>query len=276
MSRVLVIGRTGMLGSAMTVRLRETGFTVIALDRRDHDILRDPPEALPLDDVDHVVNCSGLINRHLGSAAEADFLMVNAVFPRRLADACAARGRLLVHISTDCVFDGSGAPHDEASPPAPKDLYGRSKLYGEPANAMVLRSSLIGPECRHFHSLLCWFLATEGRCQGYVNHLWNGVTTVAMADMVAHLIRRGACRPGLFHLPGETITKHDLLHRMADAFSHRVEIEPVTAATPRDMRLATRHPALLDGFTLPPIAAQLGALAARCDRSGHWAEPAGR
>ncbi len=270
MSRVLVVGPHGMLGSAMTRGLARAGLDVVPLGRAQHDILGDPIETIPLAGVAHVVNCAGLINRYEGSRPPGDFYLINSIFPRRLADACERAGARLFHISTDCVFDGTGAPHDEAARPNPHDLYGRSKLYGEPANAMVLRTSVIGPECAHFHSLLCWFLAVEQRCQGYVNHLWSGMTTLALAGVVAHLVASDGWRRGIFHVPGETITKHDLLRAIARAFRHDVAIEPTTAPVARDMRLATRHPDLLVGYAIPPLDAQLRDLAALCDAKGRW------
>ena len=100
------------------------------------------------------------------------------------------------------------------------------------------------------------------------------MTTVALTDLVARLIAAGRHRPGIFHLPGEDITKHELLQRIAETFRHEVVIEPTAAAVPRDMRLRTRHPELTDGFAPPSIAAQLSELAALCDGQGHWHEPA--
>ena len=274
MSHVLVIGAGGMLGGAMMRRLPRAGLTVTAIDRRRYDILTDAIDALPLAGIDHVVNCAGLINRYEDSRPAADFYLINSIFPRRLADHCAQAGARVIHISTDCVFDGSPGPHDEGARPCPHDLYGRSKLLGEPANAMVLRTSVIGPEQAHFRSLLCWFLSVEARCAGYTNHLWSGMTTVALADLVARLIGAGRHRTGIFHLPGEDITKHELLQRIAETFRHEVVIEPTAAAAPRDMRLRTRHPELTEGFVLPPIAAQLAELAALCDGQGRWHQPA--
>jgi dTDP-4-dehydrorhamnose reductase len=274
MSHVLVIGAGGMLGGAMARRLPRAGLQVTAIDRRRFDILTNEIDALPLAGIDYVVNCAGLINCYQGDRPVEDFYLINSIFPRRLADACAQVGARLIHISTDCVFDGSPGPHDESARPSPHDLYGRSKLLGEPANAMVLRTSVIGPEQAHFRSLLCWFLSVEARCAGYTNHLWSGMTTVALADLVGRVIAAGRHRPGIFHLPGEDITKHELLRRIAQAFRHDVVIEPTAAAVPRDMRLRTRHPELTEGFALPPIAAQLAELAALCDTQGRWHEPA--
>jgi len=274
-SRVLVIGRGGMLGSAMARRLPALDLRVTAIGRERHDILTNEIETLPLAGIDYVVNCAGLINRFEASRPAGDFYLINSIFPRRLADACAAAGARLIHVSTDCVFDGSAGPHDESAAPNPKDLYGRSKLFGEPANAMVLRTSVIGPEPTTVQSLLCWFLAVEAHCQGYVNHLWSGVTTVALADIVGRLITAGRYRPGIFHVPGEDITKHDLLGLIATAFRHEVAIAATVAATPRDMRLRTRHPELLASIPVPGIAAQLTELAALCDARGHWRQPAG-
>lgn len=87
--------------------------------------------------------------------AEAAF-RVNAEAPRAIASACAAHDALLVHYSTDYVFDGSGErPYRESDPTAPLGVYGASKLAGEEA----VRAS----GARHFIFRTAWVYAAHGK-----------------------------------------------------------------------------------------------------------------
>jgi dTDP-4-dehydrorhamnose reductase len=259
-----------MLGTAMVHGLGRAGWQVEGIDRSRFDALGQSPAELPVGEGMVVINCAGLINRRQADRPRDEFLLVNGLFPRRLADVCAARGARLVHVSTDCVFDGAAGPYDEAAASTAEDLYGWSKHLGEPANALVIRTSIIGPERSNFYSLLCWFLATRGRCRGYTNHLWNGVTTLELAGAIARLVEAGAYGHGLRHLHGEDLSKLDLLRLMAEAFDHPVEIEPFADPTPRDTRLRSRHPELLAVAAIAPMREQLAALRPLTDAAGHW------
>jgi dTDP-4-dehydrorhamnose reductase len=155
--------------------------------------------------VDCVVNAAGMINRRLAEGAnEADAWLVNGLFPRLLADHCEARGVRAIHVSTDCVFDGTAGPYVETDPPTATDLYGRSKAWGEPRNCLVIRTSIFGPELRNFYLLLSWFLAQSDECRGFTNHLWNGMTTLQLARCIETILEKGLHENRVQHLFSET------------------------------------------------------------------------
>src|SRR5690606_35577798 len=80
----------------------------------------------------------------------------NALGPAALAQGCAATGALLVHYSTDYVFDGSGSrPYREADATSPLGTYGASKLAGE----LAIRAS----GARHAILRTAWVYAAHGR-----------------------------------------------------------------------------------------------------------------
>jgi dTDP-4-dehydrorhamnose reductase len=268
-----VLGAHGMLGLAVLHHLHQAGHAVGGVTRRNLDASTLAPRQLPLGPGDTVVNCIGLINRRLGQAGEAEFLRVNSLWPRLLAEACERAGARLVHVSTDCVFAGAGAPHDERAQPDATDLYGQSKAWGEPANALVLRSSIVGPELAHRYSLMCWLLGQPAGATvpGYANHLWNGVTTLQFARCIAGLIESGdVARPGLLHLHSDDVSKLELLTMMSQTFRPDLVVESTRASEPRDMRLATCHPQRLRAMSVPPLREQIRALAAVSDANGRW------
>ena len=132
LSRVVVIGSTGQLGSDLVEAFGAEGVTGLAhedLDIRDPDAVegmlgRLRPEV--------VVNTAAFHNVPRCETAPADAFAVNAIAPRHLARACTAGGVRLVHVSTDYVFDGAKhAPYIESDRPNPLNVYGVSKLAGE-------------------------------------------------------------------------------------------------------------------------------------------------
>lgn len=269
--RVLVLGHTGMLGQALLRRLRQEDMVVLTLHRHALDAL--DPDFAQIDSLapDAIINAIGLINRRMHQQ-ESDFLRVNSLFPRRLADYCQGLNINLIHVSTDCVFSGDAGPYDESSPSLAVDTYGRTKLWGEPTNALVLRTSIIGPELNNFYSLLCWFLAQKGPVRGFVNHHWNGLTTWEFAEVVAKLIRQGKITYGIRHIHGQDLSKYDLLKLLAVAYGLNCHIEPFEDTHGRDTRLRTLHSEFLKSLHIAPMQEQLAELSGLSDTQGRWRE----
>lgn len=135
--RWLVTGAGGMLGQDVLARLRaEPGVRPVGLDRAALDVT-DPAavrSALAAHRPAVVVNCAGWTAVDDAEAHEADALRANGDGPARLAEACAAGGVRLLHLSTDYVFPGdAAAPYAEDAAPGPRSAYGRGKLAGERA-----------------------------------------------------------------------------------------------------------------------------------------------
>ena len=255
---VMVIGSTGMLGAALVHHFTRRGHAVRPLSRREFVIGRDPISGIDLEGVDCVVNAAGMINRRLaGGENEAEATLVNSQFPRQLADHCEARGVRAIHVSTDCVFDGTAGPYVETDPPTATDLYGRSKARGEPPNCLVLRTSIFGPETSNFYLLLSWFLAQTDECRGFTNHLWNGMTTLQLARCIETILEKGMHENRIQHLFSEDTTKYDLLCAMAKAFRRPIRVIPFEDARRRDTRLRTIHPAFEEQLGIAALEEQL-------------------
>lgn len=254
--RVIVLGGGGMLGHkvwqrisaefpASTVTLRgstadhaRTGIfpperTVDGVDVRDFRRLEGVLDALR---PEVLVNCCGITPRRQDAADVAACIEVNALLPHRLDRWAGRRGSRLITFSTDCVFDGTEGGCDEASPPSPRDVYGRTKLLGEvvEGNGLTLRTSFIGREIAHRTELLEWLLSNEGgMVRGFRGVLYTGVTTAFVASVVVKLIRERAELRGLYHLAGEAISKYELLRLARDAFRLDVEVVPDDTITLR-------------------------------------------
>jgi dTDP-4-dehydrorhamnose reductase len=155
--RWLVVGAAGQLGSTATSQLASRA-AVVALTRRDLDVT---DHAAVMDRVsrerpDVVLNASAY---NAVDAAEDDpvsALAVNAWAVQSLARAAASVGAVLLHYSTDFVFDGTASvPYAESDATAPRSVYGQSKLIGEwlaaaaPAHYVLRVESLFGGPAAH-------------------------------------------------------------------------------------------------------------------------------
>ena len=130
--RILVTGAGGQVGSEVAAHLPH--HHVVALDRAACDLAdRDSVEhAVAAAAPAAVVNCAAWTDVDGCEADPTRAVLVNALGVRHLAAACARVGAHLVHVSTDYVFSGDkDGPYDEWDEPAPRSVYGRSKLGGE-------------------------------------------------------------------------------------------------------------------------------------------------
>src|SRR4029077_3311241 len=136
MTRWLVTGAGGMLGTDMVAALTTCGEPVTGLDRAGLGVTAAGAVSDAIADglPDVVVNCAAWTAVDDAEASEERALAVNAGGAANLAAACAGRGARLVQVSPDYVFAGDGGrPYAETDVPAPRTAYGRTKLAGERA-----------------------------------------------------------------------------------------------------------------------------------------------
>ena len=136
MTRWLVTGAGGMLGTDLVAALTCRGEPVTGMDRASLDVTNAAAvtDAIGRCQPDVVVNCAAWTAVDDAEAAEPQALAVNACGAANLAAGCAALGARLVQVSTDYVFAGDGGrPYAEDDIPAPRTAYGRTKLAGERA-----------------------------------------------------------------------------------------------------------------------------------------------
>lgn len=224
MARVLVTGGYGMLGRVLVKEARLAGHQVWAGDSHYTDVTSAVRlKAIAGDiDPDVVFNCAGVISsKHV---SDSHMIAVNAEGPWRVREAFPRAH--VVHVSTDCVFNGlrRGGTYAFCDPPNAQDVYGRSKALGEcPANVNV-RCSFIGFD----HGLLAWFInQTEGATiDGWARAEWNGGTVYDVAKgLMAHTL---TLNPGVYHMGAFPTTKYQLLCRLVEVFGKHVSIVPQT------------------------------------------------
>jgi dTDP-4-dehydrorhamnose reductase len=146
---------------------------------------------------------------------------LNTLLPKILNELSDTHGFRTIQIATDCVFEGTSSKYSEDSLHDAIDLYGVTKSLGEKysSDAMLIRCSIIGKNDATNSSLHNWLLA-QGRdstVNGYKNHLWNGITTLAFARIVSGIIEDTLYTPGIQHiLPSDEVTKYQLLEIIAE------------------------------------------------------------
>lgn len=211
-----------------------------------------------------VVNCIGILKQLAAAKDPIATLQVNALFPQRLALLCDAAGAWLVHVSTDCVFSGRRGNYRETDPADAEDLYGRTKLLGEPGRpgTLVLRTSMIGRELQTRTGLAEWLISNRGgHVTGFRRARFSGLTTNALADLIGDLIEGGERPSGLYHVGSEFIDKHTLLCRLNDAFGLDITIGE-DDATAVDRTLDSERFWAMVGRPRPAWDAMIAAMAA--------------
>ena len=174
-SRWLVTGAAGMLGSDLLSVLdgvpgiETTAVTRAELDIADLDAVRAVVAGHDAGRYDVVINAAAWTDVDGAETQEAAATVVNGDGVRNLAAACAEQGTVLLHVSTDYVFDGKGtSPYPEDAPTDPLNAYGRSKLVGEqavleqlPAHGYVVRTAWLYGE--HGGNFVATMLKLAGR-----------------------------------------------------------------------------------------------------------------
>jgi dTDP-4-dehydrorhamnose reductase len=182
---------------------------------------------------DIVVNAVGVVKQLAELVTIDAFNSVNALFPHRLAHLAAEHGAHLIHISTDCVFSGRKGQYVETDLPDPDDIYGMSKMRGEPkaSNVTVLRCSLVGLEQKRpgkrTHGLIEWFLSQSETAPGFARAIFSGLTVRELSRLIEDIGMRGGLA-GIWHVGSQPISKLDLLRRLADRLPARgIRVEEV-------------------------------------------------
>jgi dTDP-4-dehydrorhamnose reductase len=107
-----------------------------------------------------------------------------------------------------------------------EDLYGRSKLLGEPTSdgVLTLRTSLIGRELETCRGLIEWFLSQKSAVSGYKRAIFSGFTTEALTDIISKIIIEYRDMQGVWHIASEPISKYDLLSLVKKRYGLKIKI----------------------------------------------------
>ena len=253
MKKILILGATGMLGSAVYDVLKDKYELILAVRDKEkinllnqkyggadnHKVVLFDAEPIYQDYVNKKGSPGEYLSNFLKEAGEVDFvinaigitipyamanpaltLFINGALPHILAGIF---GEKLIHITTDCVYNGKeGFPYDENSLKTPVDIYGLSKSLGEPDNCLTIRTSIIGRELEGFTGLLEWFLhQKEKEIIGFAEHYWNGITTKEFGKICDKIMenRNQFPKTGIYHIFSNSVSKYEMLLKFKDKFN---------------------------------------------------------
>jgi dTDP-4-dehydrorhamnose reductase len=155
--RILLTGKSGQVGAELAALLPRMG-EVMAFDRHELDLSSPDHIRRAIRDVrpNLIVNAAAYTSVDLAEREEKQARIINVDAPALMAEEAKRIGALLVHYSTDYVFDGSSSlPYAETDQPNPISVYGKTKLAGEEAIRAVGAPHLI------FRT--AWVYGTTGR-----------------------------------------------------------------------------------------------------------------
>ena len=240
--RVVVVGGTGQLGRELARVLPGADTTV--LSRAELDLTDTAAVAPRLTALAPSAVLNAAADNRVDAAEQdpAPAMAVNALGVAALAEACRRSGALLVHMSTDYVFDGrAGRPYTEEDPPSPLGAYARSKLAGEllaralaPRHAVVRLAALYAAGGAGFVDRVLARARTGGRLRVVHDQVtaptWARDVAAALARLLPRLVR-GDAPGGIYHLTNAGACSWYEFARAALALAGvDAEVEPITSA----------------------------------------------
>ena len=197
-TRILIFGCSGMLGHKILQKLCENKnffITCVYRNKKKINFLRKKnikfkkinkslnfkflKNLFNKNKFDYVINCIGVIKQKKNVNKKKLFFL-NSEFPKKIAEFSNKYDFKFIHFSTDCVFSGKKGSYKETDKEDAKDLYGISKIKGEPKKnnkrVLTLRTSFIGHEINSKDSLLDWFVYNKNEIvNGYNKAYFSGL-----------------------------------------------------------------------------------------------------
>ena len=287
-NRILLFGTTGMLGSYIAKYFcrEDSDIELVNIEFR---VTRDNLPNLERVLIEHligdnscIINCIGAIPQRFSGKPDADYYLVNSIFPQLLSSICQRYNAKMIQPTTDCVFSGNrevgsyreSDRHDETN------HYGMSKSLGEPANCTVIRTSIIGREIHNKQSFLEWVLSND-QCisssvgdtpallsnitglkrpsvlssnsgkeiSGWNNHYWNGITCLEYCKIIRRIIDENMFWCGVRHVFSPTpVSKYELARMIISVFSEedRIRVLNVECETAANKTLDTEYKRLFE------------------------------
>lgn len=253
--KILLFGANGQVGHELRRSLAPLGEVIettrsgMLEDGTTCEIADfDMPQSLPalIDRIapDVVVNAAAYTAVDRAESDRDAAFRANAEAPQRIAEACAERDALLVHYSTDYVFDGNGArPYRPDDATAPLGVYGESKLAGEQAvqasaaRHLIFRTAWVyAAHGRNFMRTMLRLAAERDELRVVADQVGTPTPAALIADVTAMTLARPFARSGVWHL---TAAGETTWHGFAEAILSAAHARGLIARMPRVVPIAT-------------------------------------
>ena len=240
--KILVTGALGQLGREIARLAESSEHTYIYTDVRacggvfSLDITDAEAVNAAMQGVDVIVNCAAYtdVNKAEGDVQAAR--MVNALAPAVLAEAAKAAGAMLIHVSTDYVFDGhTNVPYTEDAARNPLGVYGRTKMEGEDA--------IVNSGCRHLIFRTSWLYSNTGtnffltmadltaskpELKVVVDQVGTPTYAYDLAYLITYIIEENLLdRNGVYNYSGEGVCSwYDFATEICSLMGHTCRVVP--------------------------------------------------
>ncbi len=230
-NKIVILGGKGMLGSDLASECSKRGYGITVLDLPQFDITDEQQIKDALSNTTTVVNCAAYTNVEKAESESELAYKVNAEAVGKLGKIAKDKGILVVHISTDFVFDGcDNKPYIESDKPNPINVYGKSKLKGE--------ELLVKSGCRQCIMRVEWtyglagnnFIsklisaAKAGKTLNVVDdQIGSPTATTEVSKAICELLGKRA--EGLFHFAGSGyVSRFEMARFVFDKLNMDVEL----------------------------------------------------
>jgi dTDP-4-dehydrorhamnose reductase len=230
---VALLGGRGMLGTEVAAACRQRGYTVRLYDLPEFDITNANHLRQAVETADVIINCAAYTNVD-GAQTQTDLAhRVNGEAVGRLGQLARARGKWVLHVSTDFVFDGTlDRPYVEDDAPNPINEYGKSKLAGEVllrdsgcAHCLLRLEWTYGRHGRNFITKLVERARTGGALRVVDDQVGSPTATTAVAQAICDLLRQRA--QGLFHFANAGyVSRYDIAVFVFRQLGLSVDLKP--------------------------------------------------
>lgn len=245
MTKVLITGANGQLGSDIVLAMQQAGYDTIGLTHQDIDVgnLMQVKKVLMYYNPHIVINTAAFHHVDQCETDHKQATLINATSPAFMARMCRYFNMQLIHFSTDYVFGGDkSSPYLETDVTVPLNVYGKSKREGElkiqaeGAQHLILRvSALYGKKpCRaksglNFIQLMLKLAREKGEVKVVDDEFVSPTSTGNVAAILPTLIQREL--QGIVHLTSEGhCSWHDFAHEIFSYCQTDVKLNRATSA----------------------------------------------
>jgi dTDP-4-dehydrorhamnose reductase len=264
---VAVIGASGQLGTDVAEEFSRNGDDVSSFSHRDIEISSLDSVRGALGDVqpELIVNTAAMHQVEKCEEEPALAYAVNAIGARNLAAVASNLDAVLVHVSTDYVFDGSkGQSYIETDPAVPLNVYGNTKLAGElfiratMERYFILRTSALygrhpcrAKGGRNFVDLMLKLAGERDQISVVIDEVVSPTYTAELAAQIVVLSRTN--KFGLYHATAEgSCTWHEFAKRIFELTNSKVNLR---VAAPNEFPAKVRRPkySVLENYRLKTL-----------------------